>query len=269
MQKSNDKEKEISCGNCGELGHSYRRCTAPITSLGAIIYKQDNGIKYLMIQRKDTLGFVEFMRGKYNLENVRYIYKIFEIMTRKERNFIESNNFDDIWNSLWMNKNIKQYRNEYDVSKRKFNKLKNGIKIGDIQIDLKKLNKDTRCFWETPEWGFPKGRRNIKESDFSCAIRELKEETGIKSHEFNIISNINPLEEVFLGSNNIRYKHIYYLGKAIDECKLKVDNNNLAQITEISNIDWFSFDEALEKIRPYNQEKKNVLIKAHNIIKNL
>ena len=44
-----------------------------------------NEIKYLMIQRKDTLGFVEFMRGKYNLENIDYIYKIFKIMTKEER----------------------------------------------------------------------------------------------------------------------------------------------------------------------------------------
>ena len=51
-------------------------------------------------------------------------------MTRKERDFIEVNNFDTIWNSLWMNKNIKQYRNEYDNSKKKFNKLKKGKGLG-------------------------------------------------------------------------------------------------------------------------------------------
>ena len=30
-----DKDK-IYCGNCGVCGHSYRRCMAPITSLGII-----------------------------------------------------------------------------------------------------------------------------------------------------------------------------------------------------------------------------------------
>jgi 8-oxo-dGTP pyrophosphatase MutT (NUDIX family) len=269
MQRNNDREKDIICGNCGAIGHSYRRCTAPITSLGAIIYKIDNGVKYLMIQRKDTLGFVEFMRGKYNIENIKYIYKIFEIMTEKERNVIESNDFDEIWNTLWMNKTIKQYRNEYDVSKKKFNKLKNGVKVDNEHLDLKKINRDTKCYWKTPEWGFPKGRRNLKESDYNCANRELKEETGIKGTEYQIYNDIKPLEEVFLGSNNIRYKHIYYLGKANDDCSLIVDNNNIEQITEISNIAWFSLDEALRRIRPYNKEKKEVLIRADKIIKNL
>ena len=115
MKKAYERGDKIYCGNCGKLGHTYRRCTAPITSLGAIVFKlvespEVPGLyttKYLLIQRKDTLGFVEFLRGKYNLENIKYIFKIFEIMTKKERDFIEVNDFDTIWNSLWMNKNIK------------------------------------------------------------------------------------------------------------------------------------------------------------------
>ena len=38
-----------------------------------------------MVQRKDTLGFVEFMRGKYNIDNVEYIEKLLSIMTYNER----------------------------------------------------------------------------------------------------------------------------------------------------------------------------------------
>ena len=97
MKKHNGKnngKNNLYCGNCGKFGHIYRRCTAPITSLGIICYKKESYlgnelIKYLMIQRRDTLGFVEFMRGKYNLDNVNYIYKLFEIMTKNERNRIE------------------------------------------------------------------------------------------------------------------------------------------------------------------------------------
>ena len=113
------------CGNCGKVGHIYRRCTEPIISLGIIAFKyiepknDEDNINFLMIQRRDTLGFVEFMRGKYNLENLRYIYKLFEIMTKKERESIISNNFDILWNNLWMRKQSNQYHNEYDYSKKK------------------------------------------------------------------------------------------------------------------------------------------------------
>ena len=61
---------KMYCGNCGKYGHVYRKCLSPVMSMGVILFKRINKqIKYLMVQRKDTLGFVEFMRGKYNLEN--------------------------------------------------------------------------------------------------------------------------------------------------------------------------------------------------------
>ena len=33
------------------------------------------------------------------------------------------------------------------------------------KVTLISLNKDVECYYEEPEWGFPKGRRNLKESD--------------------------------------------------------------------------------------------------------
>ena len=35
------EKKNVYCGNCGKFGHIYKRCTAPITSLGVICYKKD------------------------------------------------------------------------------------------------------------------------------------------------------------------------------------------------------------------------------------
>ena len=124
MEKSN-----VYCGNCGKFGHMYKRCTAPITSLGIICFKKnENEIKYLMIQRRDTLGFVEFMRGKYNIENISYIFRLFKIMTISERKRIEKYSFDKLWNDLWMNKNTRQYHNEYENSKKKFSHSKIKLK---------------------------------------------------------------------------------------------------------------------------------------------
>ena len=110
----------LYCGNCGKYGHIYRKCLSPIISYGIIIFKKiDNKLKYLLVQRKDTLGFVEFMRGKYNLENINYIIRLFKIMTLNERNKILSYDFDILWNKLWMNQDNKQYHNEYEISKKK------------------------------------------------------------------------------------------------------------------------------------------------------
>jgi 8-oxo-dGTP pyrophosphatase MutT (NUDIX family) len=259
----------LYCGNCGKYGHAYRKCLAPIISYGIIIFKKiDNKLKYLLVQRKDTLGFVEFMRGKYNLENINYIIKLFKIMTLNERLEIVSNNFDTLWNKLWMDQDNKQYHNEYETSKKKFNLLKNGLNVKNNYVSLLSIHKNTEICWLEPEWGFPKGRRNLKETNLDCAKREFEEESGIKKNEYNIIYQIDPLEELFSGSNNIRYKHIYYIAMAKDNINndFTIDTNNFNQVSEIRSIKWHTFVESMNIIRKYNMEKRNVLEKLHNIL---
>ena len=254
------QKKEQYCGNCGKEGHIYRRCLSPIMSLGIILYKMDKGkIKYLMVQRRDTLGFVEFMRGKYNLENEKYIYELFKIMTENERLNILSYEFDILWENLWMNKNLKKFHNEYNNSKKKFNMLKKGVVINDETISLNSIHSKIEVLYQEPEWGFPKGRRNLKEGDLDCAKREFEEESGYRKSEYMIDNYIEPVEELFSGTNNIRYKHIYYIAESKKNINLCINKDNFNQVTEISNIRWFSYDDSLKVIRDYNQEKKDVL----------
>ena len=76
------------CNNCGETGHAFHQCKKPITSIGIIVYKEvgkEKERQYLMICRKDTLGFVDFMRGKYHLHDANYIKNIIKEMTKDER----------------------------------------------------------------------------------------------------------------------------------------------------------------------------------------
>ena len=61
---------------------------------------------------------------------------------------------------------------------------------------------------------FQKERRNLRETDYDCAIREFEEESSLNKEEYEILRNIRPVEEIFYGSNNIRYKHIYYIAES-------------------------------------------------------
>ena len=64
---------ENYCNNCGKLGHLFSNCKLPIISIGIICFRYNNNkIEYLMIRRKETLGFIEFMRGKYAINNKEY-----------------------------------------------------------------------------------------------------------------------------------------------------------------------------------------------------
>jgi 8-oxo-dGTP pyrophosphatase MutT (NUDIX family) len=119
-----------------------------------------------------------------------------------------------------------------------------------------------------PEWGFPKGRRNSKEKNIECAKREFEEETTIPIQDIHIV-NMTPLDETYIASNGLKYKHIYYISQIKNNHFIPIiDENNLNQKIEIGDIQWFSFEKGLNIIREYNIEKKNTLLTLHLNIKN-
>ena len=176
-----------------------------------------------------------------------------------ERKFIIENDFDGLWDLLWLSKHSKQYQNEYNNSKRKFNTLKEGITVFDKKIDLELINNEAIKLYENPEWGFPKGRRNLKETDRQCAVREFSEETGLSLDDYIIQERIPTFCETFTGTNNIRYKHIYFIAKWNSEKEVAVDPNNFSQMSEISDIRWFNLKDSVESIRTYNKEKRDMI----------
>ena len=78
------------CNNCGKLGHLFHQCKMPITSIGIIAFRinNENQIEYLLIRRKDSLGFVDFLRGKYFPNNKEYIISLLNKMTLNEKEFL-------------------------------------------------------------------------------------------------------------------------------------------------------------------------------------
>jgi ADP-ribose pyrophosphatase YjhB (NUDIX family) len=251
---SSPKFRKIYCGNCGKNGHIYKDCMEPITSLGIIGYRFfNNEIKYILIQRKHSYGYVDFIRGKYNINNIDYINQLFKEMSNVEIHNIFNTEFSYLWNDIWGDSKI--YNDEYKASLEKFEE------INEIKDNLN-LNSE----WECPEWGFPKGRRNINESNKNCAIREFCEETNLKNTDIKIKNEIYPISEIFVGSNNIRYKHIYYVAEVLKE-DIKIDENNDYQTNEIGKIGWFSFEESKIMFRNYNFEKINILEKLEKNLK--
>jgi len=123
----------------------------------------------------------------------------------------------------------------------------------------------SKTAWKETEWEFPKGRRNQKEKDLECALREFEEETGISRNKLIVIENIFPFEEIFIGSNHKSYKHKYFLA-LMDTSDSDIDPLNNFQITEVSKLEWKSIDKCLESIRPYNLEKKELIVNINKVL---
>ena len=267
------------CTNCGLGGHVFRNCLSPVTSYGliAVRYMKDNNvtslfskvntisdgnesIQFLLIQRKDSLAFVEFIRGKYNPYEDEYLGRLLRGMTQKEQSSILSKSFEQLWHSAWgESSNVKSHKNDYDSSDKKFLTIKNR---------LPELIMSNPTKWTEPEWGFPKGRRNPHESDINCATREFQEETGLKRTDFTIIQNTYPISETFFGSNQVHYCHKYYIAICNTSVEVEMNMENLHMAREIGAIKWCTLDEATSKIRPDNVEKREILLKAGKIMRN-
>ena len=256
------------CNNCGKKGHLYHQCKMPITSIGIIVFRiHNNEIQYLMIRRKDTLGYIDFMRGKYSIFNKDYIMNMLKQMTMNEKNNLKTLNFDALWKSIWGDEVLSsQYKSEEMISREKYNALRNGVSLQNEYYTLADIVNESNKYseWTEAEWGFPKGRRNYQEKDFDCALREFAEETGFNIDHLHSIQNILPFEELFTGSNYKSYKHKYYLTFIKKEHTTEMENY---ERTEVSKMEWKTYDECISVIRPYNLEKKRLITNIHQMIK--
>jgi ADP-ribose pyrophosphatase YjhB (NUDIX family) len=255
---------DIYCNNCGKPGHIYNQCKIPITSYGVIAFRYNprHELELLMICRKDTLGYIDFIRGKYSVQNENYILNMLKQMTTEEKELLKNHDFDTLWNKLWGNNFVlSKYKSEETLSKEKFTILKNGLFIKNKMVDLNSLIEESNKFplWNEPEWGFPKGRRNYQEKDYACALREFYEETGYNPETLKNIQNIFPFEEIFTGSNYKSYKHKYYLMYMNYEDSMKP---TVFEKSEVSKLEWKTYEDCLRTIRHYNLEKIRLV---HNI----
>jgi 8-oxo-dGTP pyrophosphatase MutT (NUDIX family) len=210
---------------------------------------------------------MDFIRGKYSIYNKTYLLNLFIQMTMEEKENIMKKDFTELWLSLWNKENLsEQYKSEQQNSKDKFRALKFGITNNIESYSLESLiEESSNQEWKEAEWGFPKGRKNYNENDLDGALREFTEETGYSTNYLRSIENIMPFEEVFMGSNYKTYKHRYYLMYFLSD-HLELGNYDTM---EVSKIEWKTYEQAVQCIRPYNLEKLRMLNNVNSCFQQL
>lgn len=300
-----NNNKSAYCSNCGNRGHEYKQCKEAITSFGIILVTYGSMLKpihedkinlsddslsepynrvlissdqdrmiirdtytnlmFLMISRKHSVGYVDFVRGRYKPEKTDHVMYLFKQMMEKEINRIrESLDMDDgfnyLWREFWGTKCDCSYLAQDRIAaNNKYNTLKY-TGVDGPEIGLKYILSIIKLDYDTEEWGFPKGRRNKFESDRTCAIREFKEESAYKDEDFVMIDNIEPLVERFTGTNGVEYRHIYYVAELVSD---KMPGSELTDIQkiEVGNIRFMNFDNANQYIRDYHIARKQIVEK--------
>jgi 8-oxo-dGTP pyrophosphatase MutT (NUDIX family) len=253
----------IFCNNCGQRGHPFRECKEPVLSCGILLLRNRatsepttlptaaSNIEVLMVRRKDSMSFAEFVRGKYDPSKLDYVRTLLSNMTRDEIARLNGEEFESIWAKLWGNSIIERREQEFHTACEKFRAVRGVVE-------------HAASTYTEPEWGFPKGRRLKCETDQGCAEREFWEETNILRSEYCIVSGLQ-LEETFNGTNGIPYRHKYFVAVLTKPHDI-TQKFTFSQRQEISAIEWKTLGECLTLTRPQYVQRGAVIRDLANIV---
>ena len=206
-----------------------------------------NDVEVLMVRRKDSMAFTEFVRGKYDPSNPDYVRNLIENMTKSEIVRLLNEPFEHIWTKMWTDRRD----HELIVARERFEAVK-------------PILATTTSVYEEAEWGFPKGRRMRCETDTSCAEREFWEETNILRRSYVIASGVQ-LEETFVGTNNVPYQHRYLVGLIAGPFDIHQKFTDM-QRREISAIGWKTLSECMAITRPHYIQRRDILEQLVRIV---
>lgn len=218
----------------------------------ACVRKYNNKYEILMVRKRCTYAYTEFVRGIYDPSRKHDLSYLFDNMTIEEKNIIRSENFDLIWYHSCGKVPISGDKYRYNKYEKKFNslrKIRNGAYLNELIINSANVD----LLWE-----IPKGRMHKGESSLNSAIREFSEETNLSKDKYRILFHDNTVDYTFI-DNGVRYKYVYYLAIINSKTIPKFDYTSSYMTCEISNLKFLSS----EYIRMLNN---NRLYKISKII---
>lgn len=296
------------CNNCGKHGHSFNNCKVPITSFGIIaLRKSPTGtVEYLMIRRKDTLGYVDFMRGKYSIYNKDYIMNMIKQMTEKEKDGVLHSPFDLLWHNLWGESALcESYRAEETISRDKLTSLRQGVYTSTNNAHT------TRTFENESYYYLPSVLddvispitinnmySNINHNgmfSIQTMIEESRKDVCWEEAEWGFPKGRRNYQEKdydcavrefceetgYISSDLIPLLNLFpyeeiFTGSNYKSYKHKyyltyMDYDKTLQsmdiqTSEISCAEWKTYDESMKSIRYYNLEKKNILTQINQML---
>lgn len=196
-------------------------------SVGMILFDK-SGKNVMLIQKRNTYAFTDFMLGRYNKNNRRALLSKLNNMTIHEKLLLKSLDFDLMWYNLFLSSE------KTPIYYRCLAKFTNSFLSNNIKYFKSLINGSTRSIdliWEPP-----KGRIGQRESNLSCGIRELKEETGISMDAYNIV--LGEKVKKCVVKEGIKYVVYYYVARCRDDVRATYNINNVHQSIEIANAKW-------------------------------
>jgi 8-oxo-dGTP pyrophosphatase MutT (NUDIX family) len=118
-------------------------------------------------------------------------------------------------------------------------------------------------------WEFPKGKRESKESDIECALREFTEESRISDSMVRILDPF-PIYIRFVGTDGRVYENYYYIADSAgmitfpEPLQMHGRIRTSAHSGEASKIAWMDVREAPQYMSDHNINVLELAIKIRN-----
>jgi len=186
----------------------------------------------LMIKKRTTYAFIEFVRGIYDPFKDYDLEYMFGLMSIVEKSMIQTRDFATIWNFC----NGAVIKNSekaiFARSMKKYNTLPS--RGEDVIRNLVSNTKNAALLWE-----IPKGRPNKKETPMVTATREFEEETGLNKNSYRILIDEGVIEYTFIDCG-VKYKYIYYLAILDSNTTPTYDYANKHMLWELSELKFMT-----------------------------
>lgn len=246
----------------GDASHKKHITKVSIGILLCRINSETNRPEAAMVHKRYTYEFAEFAHGRYSRNHIRTVTSLLEKMTVDELLDIWSLNFDQIWYRIWLS------ADKTELYNKKLSKFHTSFIKDDRGDLLRQLVKQVRGSGE-PLWEPPGGKKATpKESDMMCAIREMREETGIEKKYYKILPGVRKrISFIHMG---VRYVKVYYVALAhswLAKQELSsirsIGARAVEQIGEVSEARWMD----IIKIRAVDTPSKRLEVMISPVFK--
>lgn len=230
----------------------------------------------LMIKKKYTYAFFDFVFCKYKKRDEHRLRKLFEQMSLQEKADILKLDFDKLWCRIRVkipdpsnytnskNSFIKKNNDAWNTYINKKNKFNHNFINNDKGRRLKKLINRTKSIDYI--WEIPKGRPQLNEKPINTAVREFYEETDIGIDKYTFLLHTKPIIESYV-VNRCQYKHTYFIAVANKfNWDPELNFSSHEQSLEVENIQWVSLDKAIYLNLKYAEPKVRIMSLLKKVI---
>ena len=195
--------------------------------MGVILCRRtDKGLQALLIQRRYTYAYVEFLHG-------RDYPGIFNHMTVNEVLDIATLDFRQMWRRVWLDAEPTDF---YYRKLANFNMRHLGKRRGKGLLRQLRGSKPLG----TLPWCLPRGQKKADEDNIVCAVREFEEETRIKKKHYTLLMSARPIRSSYI-DNGRRYIKEFYVGYTSSPLAMATTNmGDVDQISEVATIRWMT-----------------------------